>query len=124
MEEQVRERRPAVEVEIVSPEIAIATLRGEHDLNSQPELGDELARASQHHYLLVDLGECAFLDSTVMGLLVVTCQRMWERDRRLELVIPREATDIQRSLMIAGLTTFLTIHETRGEALAGIQSHG
>jgi anti-anti-sigma factor len=123
MEQHVRDGRPTVEVEIVSPEIAIATLRGEHDRGSQAELGDELARASEHHYLLVDLGECAFVDSTVMGLLVVTCQRMWERDRRLELVIPREAATIRRVLKIAGLTTFLTIHETRGEALADVQSH-
>ena len=110
-------------MEIVSPGIAIATLRGEHDLDSQAELARELARASKHHHLLVDLGECAFIDSTVMSLLVVTCQRMWERDRRLELVIPREAATIRRVLKIAGLTTFLTIHETRGEALAGVQSH-
>ena len=79
------------------------------------ELADELARASEHPYLLVDLGECAFIDSTVIGLLVMTCQRMWERDGRLELVIPREATVLRRVLKIAGLTTFLTIHETRDE---------
>jgi anti-anti-sigma factor len=121
MDEDERERRPSVEVEIVSPEIAIATLRGEHDLNSKDELSEALARTSEHHYLLIDLGECAFLDSSVIGLIVVTCQRMWEGDRRLELVIPREAAAIQRVMKIAGLTTFLTIHETRAEALAGMQ---
>jgi anti-anti-sigma factor len=122
MEEQDRNGRPTVEVEMASPDIAIATLRGEHDLGSQAELSDALERASQHPYLLVDLGECAFVDSTVMGLLVVTCQRMWERDRRLELVIPRDAAAIQRVMKIAGLTSFLSIHATRSEALAGMQS--
>jgi anti-anti-sigma factor len=123
MEPHVQDARPTVQVEIVAPGIAIATLRGEHDLDSRAELAGELARASEHHHLLVDLGECAFIDSTVMSLLIVTCQRMWERDRRLELVIPAEAEVIQRVLKIAGLTTFLTIHQTREEALACAQAH-
>jgi anti-anti-sigma factor len=123
MEQHVRDGRPTVDVETASPEIAIATLRGKHDLNSQAELADELARASKYPYLLVDLGECAFLDSTVMGLLVMMSQRMWERDCRLELVIPREATVLRRVLTVAGLTTFLTIHETRDDALAAVQAH-
>jgi anti-anti-sigma factor len=121
MDEQERNGRPRVEVEIASPEIAIATLRGEHDFDSKAELSDALERGSRHPYLLVDLGECAFVDSTVIGLLVATCERMWERDRRLELVIPREAAAIQRVMKIAGVTTFLTIHATRSDALACMQ---
>jgi hypothetical protein len=58
----------------------------------------------------------------VIGLIVATCQRMWEQDRRLELVIPRESETIQRVMKIAGLTTFLTIHATRAEALASLQA--
>jgi anti-anti-sigma factor len=114
-------RRPTVEVEIVSPDIGIATLCGEHDLGSKAELAEALARASEHRCLLVDLGECTFLDSTVLALLVATCQRMWEQDRRLELVIPDDASAIRRVITIAGLTTFLTIHEFRAAAIAGMQ---
>jgi anti-anti-sigma factor len=122
MDENGRGRRPTVEVETVAPDIAIATLRGEHDLATRAELTDALARASGHSRLLVDLGACTFLDSTVIGLIVSTCQRMWERDRRLELVIPPEAETIRRVVKIAGLTTFLTIHATRAEALAVMQA--
>jgi hypothetical protein len=57
----------------------------------------------------------------VIALLVATCQRMWERDRRLELVVPDDASAIRRVITIAGLTTFLTIHETRAAAIAGVQ---
>jgi anti-anti-sigma factor len=122
MDENERARRPTVSVETVAPDIGIATLGGEHDLDSKEALSDALARASEHSCLLVDLGECTFLDSTVIGLLVVTCQRMWEQGRRLELVIPREAELIHRVMKIAGLTTFLTIHGTRAEALASLQA--
>jgi anti-anti-sigma factor len=122
MDENGRGRRPTVEVETVAPDIGIATLRGEHDLATKAALIDALARASEHNRLLVDLGACTFLDSTVIGLIVSTCQRMWERDRRLELVIPPEAEAIRRVVRVAGLATFLTIHATRAEALADMQA--
>jgi anti-anti-sigma factor len=121
MEENGRARRTTVDVESVSPDIAIVTLCGEHDLGSRAQLAEALAGASEHCCLLVDLGECTFLDSTVIALLVATCQRMWERDRRLELVVPDDASAIRRVITIAGLTTFLTIHETRAAAIAGVQ---
>jgi anti-anti-sigma factor len=122
MDENERGRRPTVEVETVAPDIGIATLRGEHDLATKAALSDALARAGEHSCLLVDLGACTFLDSTVIGLIVATCQRMWERDRRLELVIPREAETIRRVMKVAGLTTFLTIHATRAEAIAAVRA--
>ena len=70
MDENERGGRPTVEVETVAADIGIATLRGEHDLASQAALSDALARASEHDCLLVDLGACTFLDSTVIGLIV------------------------------------------------------
>ena len=121
-EKDDRGRRPTVEVETVASDIGIATLRGEHDLATKAALSDALAHASEHNRLLVDLGACTFLDSTVIGLIIATCQRMWERDRRLELVIPREAEVIHRVVKVAGLTTFVTIHATPAEALAILQT--
>ncbi len=120
--DEKRGRRPTVEVESVASDIGIATLRGEYDLAARAALSDALARASEHSCLLVDLGACTFLDSTVIGLIVATCQRMWERDRRLELVIPSEAEPIHRVMKVSGLTTFVTIHATRSEALATLQT--
>lgn len=114
---------PTIRVEAHAPDVAIVTLRGKHGLNSQAELGDALASAGTYRYALVDLSGCTFLDSTVLGLLVATCQRMWERDGRLELVVPLETSAIQRVMKLAGITTFLTIHETRDEALARLCPH-
>jgi len=122
MDGNERGSRPTVEVESVATDIGIATLRGEHDLTTKEALSQALARASAHSCLLVDLGACTFLDSTVIGLIVATCQRMWEQDRRLELVIPPEAEPIHRVMRVAGLATFVTIHATRSEALAILQT--
>jgi anti-sigma B factor antagonist len=116
--------RPAVRLELLAPEIAVVTLSGEHDLSSKEELGTVLARAGAQRHLLVDLSACAFLDSTVLGLLVIACRRQWERGGGLELVIPGDAASIRRTMRIAGLTTFLTIHETREQALADLRAAG
>jgi len=124
MQDDDRTRRPTIRLELHTPDIAIVTLTGEHDLASKAELTDVLARASAHRSVLVDLSDCTFVDSTVLSLLVLTCQSQWERDGRLELVIPRETSAIQRVLTIAGLTTFLTIHETRHEGLARLEADG
>jgi anti-anti-sigma factor len=112
----------AVRLELLAPEIAVVTLTGEHDLSSKEDVGTALARAGAQRQVVVDLSECAFLDSTVLGLLVVTCQRQGERDGRLELVVPADAASIRRTMRIAGLTTFLTIHETREQALAALRA--
>jgi anti-anti-sigma factor len=107
---------------VYAPDIAIATLGGEHDLNSKAEVGDVLVRASAQPFVLVDLSECTFIDSTVLALLVITRQRLWERGGRLELVVPHETSAVQRVMQIAGLTAYLTIHETRDEGIASLRA--
>jgi anti-anti-sigma factor len=121
MDDNVGAGRPTVSLELQAPDLAIVTLAGEHDLNSRAELGDTLERASAQRFVLVDLSPCAFIDSTVLALIVSTCQRVWERDGRIELVIPRNSAAVQRILSIAGLTTFLTIRGTRDEAIASLR---
>ncbi|MDP9259168.1 MAG: STAS domain-containing protein [Actinomycetota bacterium] len=96
-------------------------VRGEHDLRTRAELAEALERASAHPHVLVDLSECSFMDSSVIGALFVASKRLEERDGRLEVVIPPEAHTLQRVAKIAGIHTFLPVHETRGAALASIQ---
>jgi anti-anti-sigma factor len=115
-------RRPTAGLELYTPEIAIATLGGEHDLDSKAEVADVLRRASAQRLVLVDLSDCSFIDSTVVALLVSACQRLWERDGRLELVVPHEASVVKRVMGIAGLTTYLTIHESRETGIASLQA--
>ena len=109
-----------VALERHAPGVAIVTLRGEHDLASRAEINAILARVGGEVDVLVDLSECSFIDSSVIGALVAAVQTFAERGRRLELAIPSDAVTIQRVAKVAGLATFLAIHETREAGLASV----
>ena len=59
-----------VEVGHLEPDLAIVTLRGEHDISTRDELGLAFDEASAHANLLIDLTDCSFIDSTVINLLL------------------------------------------------------
>ncbi len=111
-----------VALERRAPGVAIVTLRGEHDLTTRAAIDNALARAGNESHVLVDLSECTFIDSTVIGALVRAFQAFGEQGRRLELTIPPAASAIQRVAKVAGLTTFLVIHETREAGLESISA--
>ena len=111
-----------VALERHAPGVAIVTLRGEHDLATRAEINATLARVGGEADVLVDLSECSFIDSSVIGALVAALQTFAERGRRLELAIPSDAVTIQRVAKVAGLATFLPIHETREAGLASISA--
>ena len=67
-------RRPEIEV-ILRPDAlpsyeASIVLRGEHDLGTAEEIRASLAPLFGD--VLVDLGDCDFIDSTVIGALIVS----------------------------------------------------
>jgi anti-anti-sigma factor len=112
----------SVSLERHSPGAAIITLCGEHDLATRAEINATLARVGDGVDLLVDLSDCSFIDSSVIGALVAAFQVLAAQGRRLELTIPPEAVAVRRVAQVAGLTTFLTIHETRSAGLASISA--
>jgi anti-anti-sigma factor len=111
---------PAVELSAESPGAVVVSLRGEHDLNSRAAVAAAVERACEGADVLVDLTHCAFIDSTVIGVLVATLQSQSERGRRLELVVPADAHAIRRVAEVAGLATFMPVHETRADGIASI----
>jgi anti-anti-sigma factor len=110
----------AVELTTEASGVVVVTLRGEHDLDSRAALSGALARAGERANVLVDLSHCTFVDSSVIGVLVAAHQAQVERGRRLELVIPADAGALLRVTQIAGLATFMVIHETRDAGLASV----
>jgi anti-anti-sigma factor len=103
----------AVELTINASGVAVVSLRGECDLTTRDALGAALTRASDQpgQVVLVDLSECSFIDSTVIGAIALTHKALGEQDRRLELVIPPERRTIRRIVEMSGLAPFFTIHE-------------
>jgi anti-anti-sigma factor len=92
----------------------VVCLRGECDLTTRAALTETLARAAAGpgSVLLVDLSECSFIDSTVIGAIALSQKNLRAQDRELQLVIPLERRTVRRIIEMSGLAPFFTIHET------------
>ena len=111
-----------IEVQFRLPGIALVQMHGEHDLSGREALAEALARASDQLNVLVDLSECTFMDSSVLGVLIPAGQAIKQRGGRLELVIPPEATTASRVAAITRLAEFLPIHKTHGAGFASFET--
>ena len=71
--------------------------------------------------MLVDLSECTFIDSTIIGTLVIAAEHAHASGGRCEFVTPPEAGSVHRIAQIAGLHEVLEIHETLDAGIASFQ---
>jgi anti-anti-sigma factor len=103
---------PDVQVEIRparAPQFAaIVSLLGEHDLATAPALRETLAPFLGD--LLVDLSECTFVDSTVIGALIACAQQLQREGHALSLVVPPENANIARTLDIVRIRELVRVH--------------
>ncbi|HEY3613059.1 MAG TPA: STAS domain-containing protein [Gaiellales bacterium] len=109
-----------VKVEFASPETALVTLVGEHDLNSRLALRATLMNAAEGRDLLVDLGQCTFADSAIVSLLLGTERTLAGRDRRCDLIIPTDSGYVTRLFEITGIAELFRVHATLEAALASL----
>lgn len=98
--------------------IALLKLSGGHNLSGSERLAEALAAAEPQLCVLVDLSDCSSIDSSVITALDRAHKRLVVRGGRLGLLIPCEATAIQRIVKATGLTDRLPIHEDRSAALS------
>ncbi len=110
-----------MKVEFASPETAVVTLVGEHDLNSRLSLQATLMGAAEGRDLLVDLGQCTFADSAIVSLLLGTVRTLNGRNRRCELIIPPESGYVTRLFEITGIADLFRVHSV---ARGGAREHG
>ena len=102
-----------IEIQIHSSNICIVTLRGEHDAASSEAVTLALAAARHYGNILVDLGECTFVDSSLISALLLAAKRARQLGGALELVVPVEANAVRRTLEIANVQMLLPFHATR-----------
>ena len=117
--DEYEQAESSVEVEHPAPGLAIVSLRGEHDLGNRQALAETLARAGAGRDLLVDLSECTFLDSTVLGVLLAASLEREAAGGHLGLIIPPEAQIVFRITRVAGVASFMPIYASRE---AGVES--
>ncbi len=87
---------------------ALVRLRGEHDLASAPALRDTLHPIFGD--VLVDLSDCTFIDSSVIGALITASQELEREGHTLALVVPPENVNVARTLEIVRMRELLRIH--------------
>jgi anti-anti-sigma factor len=118
----VSELQPSSNVSVELPHgrrsrwAAVVVLTGEHDLGTEHLLQDALEPLFGN--VLVDLTECTFIDSTVIGVLVNASRRCGRDGHRLELVVPVANATLTRTLEVAGVRTVLSVLEARPDDAA------
>ena len=109
--------RPGIDVRRSERGVAIVVLSGEFDLSVKPELSAALERAGAGEAgVVVDLGECAFIDSTVIAVLLASSTSLREQERHFALVIPPTGT-VARTAQLAGLHALMPTFTSLDEAL-------
>jgi anti-anti-sigma factor len=116
--------RPGIDVRQSAGGVAIVALRGEFDLSVKPELAAALERAcSGEAGVVVDLSGCAFIDSTVIAVLLASCAALREHERNFALVIA-ESGGVARTAQLAGLHALLPTFTSLDEALRSARASG
>jgi anti-sigma B factor antagonist len=100
--------------------VHVIAIRGELDLDTAPQLEERLEGVDAD--LLIDLSGCEFIDSTGIGLIVRTWQRLdSDGGSRSRLALCGPDDQVRRLLEITGLESSLRTYEARDEALAALR---
>jgi anti-sigma B factor antagonist len=109
-----------VEIEHLSPGLAVVRMRGEHDLSTAPQIAHALERAAAHSDVVVDFSDCTFIDSSVIAALVKAALALHVRGEQLVTVIPAESKNVARVAAMVHLSEILPVHTSRDDALASL----
>ena len=106
----------------IDADLNVIAVRGEIDLFTAPELKQVLAESIQagRNYIVVDLTETTFLDSTALGVLIGAVKRLRPRSGALAIVNVDE--NIAKTFEITGLDQIFTIRPTRDEAVEALDA--
>jgi len=111
-----------ISTEQVRDGLYVISLSGEVDLYTAPEFKQELLDAigKGAKEVVVDFSKTTFIDSTTLGVLVGGVKRLRTNDGQLSLVCSDR--NITKIFEITGLDRVFTIHGTRDEAVAALNS--
>lgn len=103
-------------VEQTSQGVALLSVRGEHDLNTAPELKSRLGEAGGGP-VVVDLSPATFVDSSILGVILEARRHAQQADVGFAVCHDGRTDAVARVLEITGLRRELPVHATRDEAL-------
>ena len=106
---------PSVDVVYDPPDeprfAAVVSLHGEHDIATAEDVSDAIGAVSGS--VLVDLSDCDFVDSILIGALFENAQRIRKRGNLFELVVPPSSVNVARTLELIRIDELLPIHPGR-----------
>ena len=109
----------ACDAESIGDASAIVAVRGELDMHTSEELAALLGRLHERgitDHLVVDLSECAFIDSIGLSVLI-RAQHLAKSP--LNVVVTQAA--LRRVLSVTGLASIFALHETKAGALEELE---
>jgi anti-anti-sigma factor len=97
----------------------VARLSGEVDMTNAGYVRDELLGAVPNDVLtlVVDLGECRYLDSAAIEVVFDLSRRLGRRRQELRLVVP-DGSPLGRVLTLTDVGSVAPVHATLASALA------
>lgn len=106
--------------------VSAITVQGELDMNTAPQLEQQLEEAltDSEASIMLDLSQCEFIDSTGIALIVRSWQRLDREaggDGKGRLVLCSHNHQVRRLLKITGVESSISMHERRDEALAELR---
>ena len=114
-----------VHLEDAGPEVAILVVGGEVDYEVSPQLKARIMRAIKAgaRRLILDLSDVTFIDSTAIGVLATTLEKLDETGGGSLSVVCTHEKVIQ-IFEITGLDSLITVYPSREDALAAAATAG
>jgi anti-anti-sigma factor len=99
--------------------ICLVRVHGEIDLSNAHEVSSAIGTVmgQETRWLVVDLSEITYLDSSGVALLLRLAERLQTRRRQLHLVVPR-GSPVRRVLVFTGLPRVIPVEARLEDALA------
>ena len=114
--------RPEVGVRSIGLDVSVLELIGEHDLSTSRRVVEAFDRARATD-VIVDLTPCAFVDTSIIGVLYRAAEAGLLAGQRVEIVAPEDGV-VRRTLEFAGLDLVLPLHGSLDRALGIADSSG
>lgn len=94
----------------------VVEVRGEVDLSTAPVLDERLSGLADVHKLVIDLSGVSFLDSSGLGVLVRTSNKLEDHGGSIRLVVNQP--QVLKVLEITGLVSTMQVFRTLDQALS------
>ena len=123
LNEVVRVQQFETTAEIVG-EVRVVTVRGELDIATSPQVRELLSDAATDRArpLVIDLGECEFIDSTGLAALLHGAKPAQNGESHVAIVSPEG--DVRRMLELTAIDRTIPVYETLAQAVTAVLAVG